>query len=72
MKNELNENELNEKEKKYVWQPNLKWFLTVLITMYVLITIAFFTVNFLLKPYMRDIPKEITPWLDKIVAGEQK
>jgi hypothetical protein len=68
------ENEINEtgSEKKYVWQPNLKWFLTVLITMYVLITIAFFTVNFLLKPYMRDIPKEITPWLDKTVAEEQK
>jgi len=68
------ENEINEtgSEKKYVWQPNLKWFLKVLITMYIFITIAFFVVNFLLKPYMRDIPKEITPWLNKTVAEEQK
>ena len=68
------ENEINEtgSEKKYVWQPNLKWFLKVLITMYILITIVFFVVNFLLKPYMRDIPKEITPWLNKTVAEEQK
>jgi len=62
----------NEKKENSVWQPNLKWFLKVLITMYILITIVFFTVNFLLKPYMRDIPKEITPWLNKTVAEEQK
>ena len=62
----------NEKKENSIWQPNLKWFLKVLITMYILITIAFFTVNFLLKPYMRDIPKEITPWLNKTVVEEQK
>ena len=62
----------NEKKENSVWQPNLKWFLKVLITMYILIIIVFFTVNFLLKPYMRDIPKEITPWLNKTVAEEQK
>lgn len=62
----------NQKKENSIWQPNLKWFLKVLITMYVIIIIAFFVINFLLKPYMREIPKEITPWLNKTVAQEQK
>ena len=66
------DNEINEQKENSVWQPNFKWFLKVLVTMYVLITIAFFTINFLLKPYMRDIPKEITPWLNKTVTEEHK
>ena len=66
------DNEINEQKENSVWQPNFKWFLKVLVTMYVLITIAFFTINFLLKPYMRDIPKEITPWHNKTVTEEHK
>ena len=31
----------------------------------VVLVILFFSLNFLLKPYMRDIPMEITPWLQK-------
>jgi len=65
-------NEIKQETKNSIWQPNLKWFLKVLAIMYILIIIAFFTVNFLLKPYMREIPKQITPWLDKPVIQEQK
>ena len=66
------DNEIKKEKEDSIWQPNLKWFLKVLITMYVLIIIAFFTINFLLKPYMRDIPKEITPWLNKTAVEVQK
>lgn len=64
--------EIKQETKNSVWQPNLKWFLKVLAIMYVLIIIAFFVINFLLKPYMREIPKQITPWLDKTAVQEQK
>lgn len=51
------------KEDK-VWLPDLKWLVKVLIIVYVVIVVGFFTANYFLKPYMRDIPKEITPWLN--------
>lgn len=61
-----------KKEKDYeytnTWMPSLKWLLRVLAIIYIFIIIAFFAFNYLLKPYMRDIPKEITPW---ITAEEQ-
>ena len=66
------DNEIKKEKEDSIWQPNLKWFLKVLITMYIFIIIAFFTLNFLLKPYMRDIPKEITPWLNKTAVEVQK
>lgn len=50
-------------EKQNTWMPSLAWLLKVLAIIYIVIIIAFFSFNYLLKPYMRDIPKEITPWL---------
>ena len=47
-----------------VWLPSLKWLIPVLIILYVVIIVIFFVTNYFLKPYMRDIPKEITPWLN--------
>ncbi len=61
------------KEDK-VWFPDLRWLLKVLIIVYVISIVGFFVANYFLKPYMRDIPKEITPWLnnsDKNIS-EQK
>ncbi len=61
------------KEDK-VWLPDLRWLLKVLIIVYVISIVGFFVANYFLKPYMRDIPKEITPWLnnsDKNIS-EQK
>lgn len=58
--------EQSEHEKdKYTWKPDFKWIIKTFVIVYVTIIILFFILNFLLKPYMRQIPMEITPWLDK-------
>jgi polyferredoxin len=51
------------KEDK-VWLPSFRWLLKVLVIIYVVSIVGFFITNYLLKPYMRDIPKEVTPWLN--------
>ena len=51
------------KEDK-VWLPSVKWLVSVLMIIYVVLIIGFFITNYFLKPYMRDIPQEITPWLN--------
>ena len=61
-----------KEEYKYTWTPTLKWLLITLGIIYIIITILFFLFNFLLKDYMRDIPKEITPWLNNQNITEQK
>jgi hypothetical protein len=53
-----------------VWTPTWKWHLTTLAIIYVCLTIAYFAVSYFLSrvppPYkLRDIPKELTPWLKK-------
>jgi len=55
----------DDKQEIKTWMPSLKWMLKVLAVIYVVIIIAFFTLNYFLKPYMRDIPKELTPWLEQ-------
>ena len=52
------------KEEK-TWMPSLKWLCEAFLIIVFFVVIAFFTLNFLLKPYMREIPSEITPWLVK-------
>ena len=52
------------KEEK-TWMPSLKWICEVFLMIVFFVVISFFILNFLLKPYMRDIPLEITPWLAK-------
>lgn len=56
-------NNTNE-NSKYSWTPTLKWMGISLAIIYVIVLLLFFLFNFLLKDYMRDIPKEITPWLN--------
>lgn len=48
-----------------VWKPSLTWHLKVLGIIYVCLILLFFLLNYLLKPYMRKLPPEITPWLQQ-------
>lgn len=54
-----------ETKEEQTWMPSLKWLCKTFVIIIIFIIIAFFTLNFLLKPYMRSIPMELTPWLDK-------
>ncbi|MDR3244333.1 MAG: hypothetical protein LBT79_06240 [Elusimicrobiota bacterium] len=46
------------------WQPTFKWFAIAGSAVLIFLVIAFFVGNFVLRPYMIDVPKAITPWLD--------
>lgn len=48
-----------------LWKPTWSWHLKVLTIIYVVLIGMFFLLNVLLKPYMRTLPKDITPWLVK-------
>ncbi len=56
-----------------LWRPDWKWHLKTLAIIYAALIILFFVVNALMKPYMRQLPKEITPWLqEQEKEGSQK
>lgn len=59
-----------ETKEEQTWMPSLKWLVKTFAIILVCIIIAFFVLNYLLKPYMRDIPMELTPWLDKTTVTE--
>lgn len=51
-----------------LWRPTWKWHFKVLGTLYVLLAVAYFAISAFLskipQPYrMRDVPKDVTPWL---------
>ena len=46
-----------------MWSPDWHWHAKVLGTIYVGLIIAYFFLTWALKPYLRDIPPEVTPWL---------
>ena len=53
-----------------VWQPDWRWHMRVLGAIYVALVIGYFAISTFLtrvpEPYrMREIPKDITPWLKK-------
>lgn len=54
-----------------VWHPAWKWHVRTLAIIYATLIAAFFILNFLLKPYLRQIPKDITPWLKDVPAKSQ-
>ncbi len=54
-----------------VWKPTWRWHATTLAVIYVVLIVLFFSLNFILKPYMRKIPKDITPWLKDMPKQEQ-
>jgi hypothetical protein len=47
------------------WRPTYKWLAVTAGAILALLIITFFALNILLKPYMRVLPIELTPWLDK-------
>ncbi|MBI2118061.1 MAG: zinc ribbon domain-containing protein [Elusimicrobia bacterium] len=51
-----------------IWSPTWKWHAKTLGIIYTVLIFLFFLINWFLKPYLREIPKEVTPWLQK--AGE--
>ena len=53
-----------------LWRPTWKWHARVLAGIYVVLTVAYFAISTFLSrlppPYrLRQIPKEITPWMQK-------
>ena len=58
-------------ERAPLWQPTWKWHARTLGIIYTTLIILFFVLKSLLKPYVRQLPPEVTPWLHpKIVAHE--
>ncbi|HBU68847.1 MAG TPA: hypothetical protein DEE98_00510 [Elusimicrobia bacterium] len=58
-----------------LWKPTWKWHARTLGAIFGALIAAYFLLNHLLKPYMRQIPSEITPWLaeaQKQDAAEKK
>lgn len=56
-----------------LWQPTWRWHLKTLGIVYVVIVVLFFIVRGLLKPYVRQLPPEVTPWLHpKSATNAQK
>ena len=53
-----------------LWRPTWRWHLVVLGSIYLFLTLAFFSIDHVLsrlpEPYrLRQIPPEMTPWLKK-------
>ncbi|MDR3306825.1 MAG: hypothetical protein LBS61_04070 [Endomicrobium sp.] len=59
------ENSLEVKrEKDVLWKPSYEWYLKIFAIVLGTLTVLFFTLNIVLKPYMRQINPELTPWLN--------
>jgi len=54
-----------------VWKPTLRWHLATLSIIFTVLIALFFSLNFVLKPYLRQIPKDITPWLKDVPKQQQ-
>ncbi len=52
-------------EQMMVWRPDWKWHIKTLLIIYVVIVAFYFAMNAILKPYIRHIPEDVTPWLKK-------
>lgn len=48
-----------------MWSPTRQWHIKTLGIIYVSLIVVYFLLNWILKPYMRNIPPEVTPWLKK-------
>jgi hypothetical protein len=46
-----------------LWQPTWRWHARTLAIIYAVVILLFFIVKAVLKPYIRKLPPEITPWL---------
>ena len=55
-----------------VWRPTWKWHLKTLGIIYVVLIFVLFAANIILKPYLRQIPKDITPWMKELPPEEKQ
>lgn len=53
-----------------LWRPSWKWHARTLAIIYGLLIVMFFLLNHVLQPYLRQIPKDITPWLKDMPKQE--
>jgi hypothetical protein len=60
----------NDLTQAPLWKPTWKWHARTLVVIYGFLIVLFFLMNHVLKPYMRQIPGDITPWL-KAMPQEQ-
>lgn len=54
-----------------LWHPTWRWHVRTLAIIYGMLIVLYFSLNILLKPYLRQIPKDITPWLKDTVSTEK-
>lgn len=55
-----------------LWKPTWQWHAKTLVVIYVALIALFFTLNHALKPYLRQIPSDITPWLKDVPKQQEK
>ncbi len=53
-----------------LWQPTMQWHARTLGIIYAILIVLFFVMKGLLKPYVRHLPPEITPWMHPKAAME--
>jgi hypothetical protein len=53
-----------------LWRPTWKWHARTLVVIYSILIVMFFLLNSMLRPYLRQIPKDITPWLKDMPKQE--
>jgi hypothetical protein len=46
-----------------LWQPTWRWHAKTLGIIYVVLIVLYFIAKSIMKPYVRQLPPEITPWL---------
>lgn len=69
----MKEEIIKEQNEKTPWAPSYVWYAKTAGIILAVLIAAFFILNIFLKPYMRERPVEITPWLKKDKpAAEQK
>jgi hypothetical protein len=52
-----------ERDKYVLWRPSYLWYFKTFAIVLGVLIILFFILNITLKPYMRQINSELTPWL---------
>ena len=55
-----------------MWEPTWQWHTKTLGIIYLSLIAVFFLLNMFLKPYLRNIPLEVTPWLKSAQAMHKK
>jgi hypothetical protein len=48
-----------------LWQPTWAWHRKTLAIIFAAVVVTYFILSFWLKPFVRQLPPDITPWLHK-------